>query len=114
MWANNGNDCSGLSFLRRSSEFITLRILDDPEFDIFSMQPELQAILDEDFSTDNIDCEVPEILSTSPAKKLELEWLAGRLAFLFQGKMFLLDSSTEEKNSKYISKSSYLTKSMKK
>ena len=113
MWASNGNDCNGLSFLRRSSEFITLEIMDDPEYDIFSMQPELQAILDEDFGNEVIEFQVPEILPTSPAKKLELEWLAGRLAFMFKNNKSLSDSFTEENSTKYKSKSLFLTKSMK-
>ena len=69
MWNGKGNDINGLGFLRRSSEWITIEIMKDSEFNIFSMKPELQAIIDKDFDDIDFEYQVPEILSNSTAKK---------------------------------------------
>ena len=77
------------------------------------MKPELDAILNTDFDNEDLKYEVPEILPTSTAKDIELEWLAGRLAYLFQANKALADSSIEENSSKFKSDSLFLTRSMK-
>ena len=112
MWNGKGNDINGLGFLRRSSEWITIEIMKNSEFNIFSMKPELQAIIDEDFDDIDFEYQVPEIMSTSTAKKIELEWLAGRLAHIFQAKYELSDNAIVENSAKFSSKSLFLTKSM--
>ena len=47
------------------------------------MKPDLQTIIDKNFDNEDLEYEISEILLTSPAKKLELTWLASCLAFLF-------------------------------
>ena len=48
MCNSKSNECNGLGFLHRMCEYITLQILKSDEFDIFSMKPELEAILNDD------------------------------------------------------------------
>ena len=84
------------------------QITKNPEFDIFSMKPELQAIIDKNFDNEDLEYEIPGILPTSPAKKLELTWLAGRLAFLFPANKSLAESSNVENSAKYNSESFFL------
>ena len=77
------------------------------------MKPDLQTIIDKNFDNEDLEYEISEILPTSPAKKLELTWLAGRLAFLFPANKSLAESSNVENSAKYNSESFFLIKSMK-
>ena len=105
-----------MTYLRKTREYVIEKILEDMEYDIFSLKPELDAINDDCYNgPDDIEYEISsenDDESIMTAKSLETQWIAGRLSYLFKSDESIT-SGEPESNKNFQSDSLFLTKSMK-
>ena len=123
MWGGSNVDPCAYTFMLRLSEYITLKILEDKDYNIFSLKEKLNNEPIEEESEEEII--LPTVIKKSKkskkskqqkcseAQEIELKFLAGRLAYLFKQHNLSDENKTIEKLNK-TQTDRFLTKSLKK